>query len=410
MIVVGGGPGGVACALALMRGCAEAGRGVRVTIVEGKRFSEGEHYNQCVGVLSPPLQDLLERDLGVAFPDHLSRGEIRGYVLHSVREQLRIAGEGVPSTVVRRVQFDAYMLEVARQRGAQVVSARAVDLEFNAREVVVYTESAPLAGDVVVGAFGLDDGSAAMFERLTAYRRPRALSSVVTKYHPGQLAMQAFGSWIHAFLPPDPRVEFAAVTPKGNHLTINIAGKAVDSGKMRAFLRRPEVRAVLPNLEKAGEYDPNDLRLYKGRFPYSLARAYFGDRYVMVGDAAGIVRAFKGKGVTSAVQTGIRAARAILEAGISAQAFRSHYRRANMDIIRDLPYGRAMRLATILMARSGLLDAVLRAARGEPRLQAALYGAVSGGAAYGQVWRDSLAPASVRAVLGAALTGRRRAP
>jgi flavin-dependent dehydrogenase len=61
----------------------------------------------------------------------------------------------------------------------------------------------------------------------------------------------------------------------------------------------------------------------------------------MVGDAAGLVRAFKGKGVTSAIQTGVRAAETILHHGISAAAFQS-YRAANRDILADLPYGRAM--------------------------------------------------------------------
>ena len=131
-----------------------------------------------------------------------------------------------------------------------------MDLEFHADSVTVYTESAPVEGDVVVGAFGLDAGSAAMFSRVVAYRPPQALSSVVTKYHPGPEGMAAFGPYIHAFLPAHPRIEFGAITPKGNHLTINIAGRSVDVKLMQAFLSHPMVRAVLPNLEHAGMYDP----------------------------------------------------------------------------------------------------------------------------------------------------------
>ena len=66
--------------------------------------------------------------------------------------------------------------------------------------------------------------------------------------------------------------------------------------------------------------EPNHLVYFKGRFPRSLAHNYYGDRYVMIGDAAGLVRAFKGKGVTTAVMTGIRAAETILNHGISHQA------------------------------------------------------------------------------------------
>src|SRR5450756_2932734 len=99
--------------------------------------------------------------------------------------------------------------------------------------------------------------------------------------------------------------------------------------------------------QNAGRYDRTDLRFFKGRFPNSLAGRYYGDRYVMVGDAAGLVRAFKGKGVTSAVQTGIRAAETILRTGISCHAFASDFAVANHDITGDLIYGRGMRLSLI---------------------------------------------------------------
>lgn len=401
VIIIGGGPAATACALALHRLAAQMGRQVQIVIVEGKQFAGERHYNQCVGVLSPPLAEILEGQLGVPFPYHLSRGEIPGYVLHTAGETALLEETMAPALALRRVQFDAYMLETAVQRGITLVPARAVDMEFHPDGVTVYTENTPLDGDVVVGAFGLDAGSAAMFARVVAYRPPQALSSVVTKYHPGPEGMATFGPYIHAFLPAHPHIEFGAITPKGNHLTINIAGRAVDKRLMQSFLDDPEVRACLPNLEGAGAHDPNDLRLFKGHFPCSLARGYYGDRYVMVGDAAGLVRAFKGKGVTSAMLTGIRAAQTILEAGISAQAFARHYRPANRDILRDLPYGRAMRLFTIVLARYGLLGPVLRAARRDTDVRAALFNAVSAHAPYRQVMGQVLHPRPLLAILRA---------
>jgi len=200
-------------------------------------------------------------------------------------------------------------------------------------------------------------------------------------------------------LPTDPRIEFGAVTPKLNHLTVNIAGNAVDVPLMRTFLNRSDVRAVLPNLENAGTIDPNDLRFFMGRFPRTLARGYYGDRYVMVGDAAGLVRAFKGKGVTSAVQTGIRAAQTILQHGISYQAFHKQYRRANRDIISDLPYGSGIRLLTILMSRARLLDPIVRAAQQTTLLQSALFDAVSAHASYRKVINQTLNPKVILKIL-----------
>ena len=113
------------------------------------------------------------------------------------------------------------------------------------------------------------------------------------------------------------------------------------------------MRAALPCFEQAGRYNAGDLRFFKGRFPNSLARRYYGDRFVMVGDAAGLVRAFKGKGVTTAVQTGIRAAKTILRTGISEHAFAVDFAVENRDITDDLVYGRGMRLLVAFSALWG---------------------------------------------------------
>lgn len=399
-VVIGGGPAGAAAAIALRQGAIRLGRSLRVVVVEGKQFAGEQHHNQCVGVLSPPVMELIQEDLGVPFPCHLVRGDITGYVLHTPRRQLILDGQAEPSLALRRVQFDAYMLEAVRQRGIELLPARVTGLEFHADRVIIYNESAPLEADVVVGAFGLDEGTAVMFKRAVGYRPPPALSSVVTKYHPGPDAMAGFGGRIHAFLPAAPRIEFGAVTPKGNHLTINIAGVAVDSLLMDAFLAFPEVRRTLPGLENAGRFNAADLHYFKGYFPRGLARNFSGDRFVMVGDAAGLVRAFKGKGVTSAITTGIRAAEVILRHGISAAAFQA-YHAANSDITRDLPYGQVMRRLTILAARLNLLDIVLRAAESEPGLRQALFDAVSAHRSYRDVIAEGLSPASVRALAAA---------
>ncbi len=404
VVIIGGGPAGTATAIALQRGAQALGRRLRIAVVEGKHFAGEQHHNQCAGVLSPPIVELLQDELAVPFPHHLSRGAITGYVLHTARRQIVLDGEAEPSVALRRVQFDAYMLDVTRQRGIEVLSARATGLEFHADRVIIYTESVPLEADVVVGAFGLDEGTAALFQRAVGYRPPPALNSIVTKYHPGEAGIAEFGGRVHAFLPATPRIEFGAITPKGNHLTINIAGATVDADLMTAFLSLPEVRRVLPCLENAGRFDPNDLRYFQGRFPCGLGRHFAGDRFVIVGDAAGLVRAFKGKGVTSAIQTGVRAAHVILHQGISARAFQA-YQAANRDITDDLPYGQAMRHFAIFAARTGLMDVILQAAEDDPGLRRALFDAVSAHRPYRDVVRQAVSLASAWAMVRALARG-----
>jgi len=397
--IIGGGPGGTGCALALERMARPMNRKLQITIIEGKQFSGERHYNQCAGVLSPPLPSLLETELDIPFPYDLARAEIDGYVLHTDREQIALKESGQHSIALRRIQFDAYMLGKARERGIDILPARAVDIEFHSDNAIIYTENAPVTCDVVVGAFGLDEGTAAVFSRQTSYRPPKYLASIVTKYHPGEEVMAAIGSSINAFLPRQPQIEFGAVTPKGNHLTINIAGQHADIPTMETFLASAPVQRILPNLAQVRRNSPHDLQFFKGRFPRALADGFYGDRFVLVGDSSGLVRAFKGKGVTSSVQTGVHAARTMIEAGISYRAFHEHYRRANQDIIRDLPYGRLMRRLTILASRYGLLDPVIRAAKTNPELQEALFGAVSGHIFYRDILPQMLRPSIIGAVL-----------
>lgn len=401
VVIIGGGPGGAACALALQRKADRQGLKPQITIIEGKQFVNEKHYNQCVGVLSPPLPDLLEEELGISFPLDLCQVEIQGYVLHSSVDQIKLDGDDGTSYAVRRIQFDQYMLQQVMKKGIEIFPARAVDLEFHEDRVIVYTESLPVEADVVVGAFGLDEGSASMFSRYTDYRPPEAMDSLVTKCHPEDEEDSNLQGYIHAFLLSNPRIEFGAVTPKCSHCTINIAGNSVDSPLMDRFIDHPSVRKVLPDVDRKHPNGDSDLIYFKGRFPRTLAENYYGDRYVMIGDAAGLVRAFKGKGITTAVMTGIRAAETIVNHGYSRGAFHDYYRTANQDIIQDLPYGHAMRLLTIFISRIGLINPVLRAAQTTPDLQDALFDAVSAHALYREVFAKSLRPKTIFAVLKA---------
>lgn len=389
VVVIGGGPGGVGTALSLDRLAREMGRELDITLFEGKVFADERHFNQCVGVLSPPIDQILEQSLQVQFPRHLVQREISDYVLHSDTRSIVLSSHDPPAYSLRRVQFDHYLLEQVRARGIRVLTSRVTDIEFHADHVIVYSESGSKEAAVVVGAFGSDDGTAAVFARATPYRPPQFLSSIVTKIHPRPEFMNAFGNCIHAFLPSMRAIEFGAVTPKGNHLTINIAGEKVNAGWMERFLQSPALRSVVPYLDEP--QGKGDLDFFRGRFPISQARGLAGDRYVLVGDAAGLVRPFKGKGVNSALMTGTWAARTMLTRGISSHAFRD-YLFACREITDDLPYGKLMRATAILMSKEGLLGTVLTLAERDVRLRHALFDAVSAHRTYREIVRELVDP------------------
>jgi len=385
VVVIGGGPAGTSCAIKLKKLADLRRDKLRIFVYESKQFEKKSYYNQCLGVLSPPLKKIMEDDLEVPFPWHIIQKKINGYFIHSEHNVLKLSGEHDPSYACRRIEFDNYLFQKTKEMGIETIPARVTDLDFNKGGVMVYSESNNIKADIVVGAFGLDDGMAKVFERKTSYRQPKCLYSIVTKIHPGALAMKEFGDYIHAFLPSSlPYVEFGAITPKGNHLSLNIAGKKVNAKMMDEFLNLPSTRRALPDTLK----DFLPLNYFKGKFPTLPARGFVGNRYIMVGDASGLNRPFKGKGINSAIITGIKAAEVILNHGISKEAFQN-YLMGCKELMEDIPYGRMLRHLTIQCSKYGFLDSVFFAAKNEPLLKKAFFNIVSGQKTYKKIWHET---------------------
>ncbi len=385
IVVIGGGPAGTAFAIKLIHLARQRNHKLRIVLYEGKPLEKKSHYNQCLGVLSPPLPQLLEKEVGIPFPWNIIQKTILGYYLHTEKTTIRLEGAHEPSFACRRVEFDSYLFQKARSEGIEIINARVTDLDLLPDGVMVYSESNNLRADLIVGAFGLDDGMTKIMERLTPYRQPDFLFSIVTKFHPGIEAVNKFGQYLHAFLLSSlPRVEFAAITPKGNHLSLNVAGRKVDASSMEAFLQLPAVRKVLP---PGSDKALMNLSFYKGKFPTGPAKHYLQPRIIMIGDAAGLNRPFKGKGINSAILTAVRAAEALVDFGISDQMHR-HFIGSCADLLGDIPYGRRLRWLTIILTRLGLMDSLLAMSQNEPRLYRALFNIVSGQKTYRSIWEE----------------------
>ena len=382
--IVGGGPGGTVCGIMLKRIAEQRNLDIRVIIYEGKVFENERHYNQCAGVLSPPIDELMKQILGIAFPSPLIERIIRSYRLCDATQDLLLTSSTHRSYAVRRCQWDRFMLEQAKRQGVEVVNCRVTSLESAPDGVIVYAENGTRKADVVVGSFGLDPGTASVFEQWISYQMPRTMETIITNIHPGEASMRKFGDEIFAFLPKIRRVSFGAITPKKNHLTVNIAGPRVTTSDMETFLCLPEVKRWLPVND-----NPENVAVtcHKGLFPNRPAKTFFADRFVAVGDAAGLVRPFKGKGVTSACMTGIAAAKVMMDYGISRKAF-SAYRLACRPILADRFYGGSMQRLADIFRLSGSVDALLRLARNDVGLRRALFLSVSGEEPYRKIFRE----------------------
>ncbi len=419
VVIIGGGPGGAACAIKLLQGADERGLRLRVLIFEGKDF--GVHANQCVGVLSPPVEDVLARELDVHLPARIIKRQIFGYRLHGAHENLLLTGHGASASDVRkgratyaveRAEFDQFMLDRARELGAEVVDSRVTGVEFvrgnGLDEVRVYSESEYERAEAVVGAFGLDEAMLSVFEEVTRrdghYERPsKWLKSYLTTIATSQRHQrEKLGHIVHAFLLPPrcPRIEFGAVTPKDDHILVNIAGERVSSQDLDLFLQMPEVQALLPG------FDPGRINYYEGRFPSAPARGAYGHRYALVGDATGWLRPFKGKGINTAIITGVRAAETMLEHGVSKRAL-ENYRKSCQDLLGDYRYGVVVRWLMLMGGRVAL-DPMIDVGKTDPLMYDALFDSVSGHDSYRNIISRSLKARLVKKVAARLFSGVKR--
>ena len=408
--IIGGGPSGCATAIRLARLSRERGLGVRVVLYEGKDFDF--HYNQCAGVLSPPIDEVLQSRLDVELPYDIFKRQIFGYRLYAGKKEILLVGEQKTGATyaVRRVVFDRFFLDRVKQEGVEIFRSRVTALDFPIKErdsVFVYAEGGMLKADVVVGAFGLDDGMMSVFESGTRgqYRRPgKYMHTFMVKISSDRTFIdKKLGSIIYAFLfPPGiPNLDFGAITPKGDHVIANVAGRRATVEDMFAFLSLPIVREHLP------PFSQDSLEVYRGKFPGKPARGATGDRYLMVGDATGWMRPFKGKGIHMAIHTGIQAAETMVELGIHSASF-LQYEKRTRQLREDYLYGSWMRHLCKVGEITGMLGTILSMAKVNQDVHDALFSAVSGHGSFREMFHRYVRPRVIAEVVRNYLTDRWR--
>ncbi|MCL4464534.1 MAG: NAD(P)/FAD-dependent oxidoreductase [Chloroflexi bacterium] len=378
--IIGGGPAGTSCALALKRQSEALGRHVRVLLFEPKDFRL--ESNVCVGVLSPPFNHLLS-DLGLHLPPQMIQRRIGAYELHTDSADLILPERGQAeeqTVVVDRGNLDLFMLYSARGAGAEVIKEAVVDFRVDRDGVTVFgNQGTEVRCDVVVGAFGLTRIGLSTFEARTLYQRPGMMRSLLTDIPlADELIEQHVGNNIHALLlGSQPSVEFAALTPKRGHVTVNVAGPNISPVELDVSIAHFQRLGLLP---KALSPAPR----YGNAFPASPAHNIYRDRAVTIGNTSGLLRPLKGKGINAGLLTGMRAAKTMLEVGISRRAFDSFYKSC-YDITSDYYYGIFLRWLYRFSRSLGVLDPVIDLAHDEKTLNRCFYNMVSGEGSYRDV-------------------------
>lgn len=418
--VVGGGPAGSFFSYFLLQLAERVGLHLEVDVYEPRNF-EGigpKSCNMCGGIVSESLIQNLAAE-GICLPPNVVQRSLDSYRLHTDVGDAHIAtptGERRIAAVHRGCgprdmkqitvrSFDAYLLEQAVHLGARHLPARVVRLTRQGdRFCLVAEASPPQSYDLVVLATGINAPAIpSLAEAVPGYVPPRNTKTYICEacLYGRDVVRGYLGSSMHVFLLDIPRLEFAAVIPKGEYATVCLLGMDIDNALVRSFLQAPQVRSCFP----PGWQPSKDYCHCSPRINVRPAHKPYADRLVFVGDS-GATRLYK-DGIGAAYRTAKAAASTAVFHGIGEQDFRRHYQPVCDTIARDNTLGKLVFAVTRVIQkyrflRRGLQRMVVDEQKGRSssrRMSTILWNTFTGSASYQEIFLDALHPAFLYAFL-----------
>jgi flavin-dependent dehydrogenase len=293
--------------------------------------------------------------------------------------------------------FDGYLQKLTTEKGAHVINERVHEIAWtNGRPRLRTGKEFSNAYDLLVFAVGVNSSAQKLLANIDIeYEYPQTTKTFIQEYYLGEETIaEVLGSSMHVFLLDIPRLEFAAIIPKGDYVTVCLLGEEIDKELVQQFLNSPEVKTCFP----AGWRPEARSCFCSPRISTTGAKHPFGDRFVFVGDC-GVTRLYK-DGIGAAYRTAKAAAMTAVLQGVSSADFAEHYQPACRRIETDNLIGRFVFFATRQIQRRRFTRrAVLRMATneqtGDPserRLSMVLWDTFTGSAPYREILLRTLAP------------------
>lgn len=411
--VIGGGPSGSFFSYFLLQMAERVGLDVQLDLFEPRDYSCAgpRGCNMCGGIVSESLMQNLATE-GIQLPSTVIQRRIDSYFLHmdvgSVRietpmQEMRIAavarGSGPRGSPHPHDSFDAYLLDMAKQRGAHHVQERVAEVEIvDQRPRVKTSTGREEAYDLLISAVGVNSSMLKTLESLGTYKRPETTKAYVAEFQLGKELIERYlANSMHVFLLNLPRLEFACIIPKSDFVTICLLGKEIDRELVDAFLSSNEVKEVLPPHWKI----PKDYCQCSPRLNADTAIQPYADRMVFIGDC-GTTRLFK-DGIGAAYRTSKAAAKTAIFKGIAADDFKRGFWPTCRTIHSDNRLGKAVFWFTEqIQKRQTARQALWRLTSNEQnrkghkrRMSMVLWDTFTGSAPYGSVLKRALHPSVV---------------
>ena len=353
--VIGGGPAGSFFSYSALDLAERLGIDIQIDVYEQKDFSRcgPAGCNHCGGIVSESLVQILSAE-GINIPSHVVQCGIDSYVLHmdvgSVRidtplQEKRIAamyrGGGPFGTKgITWGGFDGYLQKLTQNKGADLIRERVVQISLDNGYPIVKTKGGlSRKYELIAGAVGINASSLKLFDGLVPrFRPPDTAKTFICEFQMGRdLVKKHFGDSMHVFLLNVPRLEFAALVPKNEYVSLVLLGRGIDKELVRFFLNTPEVKGCFP--PGWMESNTSTCKCFP-RINTSGALQPFSDRIVLIGDCS-VTKLYK-NGIGSAFSVAKAAAATALLHGVSCDDFAKHFMPVLKDIIFDNNMGKIL--------------------------------------------------------------------
>ena len=411
--IIGGGPAGSFFGYFFLDMAERLGLEVNVEQFEPRDFSGlgPASCNMCGGIISETLVQNLAAE-GINLPSTVIQRGIDSYVLHTHEGSVRIdtplhekrIGAVYRATGPRVLKekkwdsFDGYLQELAAGKGVRVRRKKVTEISWKDDKPNIKTRDTDFEPyDFLVVSAGINSSTLKLFADLPIeYKPPESTKTFIREYYLGPDAMAKYlGSSMHVFLLNIPRLDFAAIIPKGDCASICMLGDDIDKPMLNSFLASPEVRRCMPP-----DWKPEDNACQcSPRISTRGAVKPYGDRIVFIGDS-GVTRLYK-DGIGAAYRTAKAAASTALFQGVAEDDFRRHFWPVCKSIESDNALGKLVFLATRVIqkqriARDGILrmvSAEQRKAGHQRRMSMVLWDMFTGSATYREVFKRAIHPA-----------------
>lgn len=412
--VIGGGPAGSFFTYFFLELADRLGVEVELDIIEAKDFLNvgPAGCNHCGGIISESLVQLLSTE-GITLPSNVIRKGIDSYVMHTddrnvkigtPLEEKRIAsvfrGSGpIGSTTTEWHSFDKFLQDLCVKKGANLINDKVVEIVYdNERPHIKTKNKFENTYDLVVAAVGLDNKSLKILEGANVqYHPPSTTKTYISEYYLGEeLVSEYFGNSMHVFLMNIPNLEFGALIPKGQYVTLVLLGEEIDKALVDSFLSSPQVQGCFP--KDAELINIRSCQCYP-KINTQTAKYMYGNRFVAIGDSA-TSKLYK-NGIGAAYITAKAAATTVLFNGVSSKDFEKNYLPACKSLNFDNTIGKLVFLITKLikinpLLKRGVIKTVIKEQKklGKKRhMSTVLWDTFTGSAPYKEIFFRSLKPA-----------------